>query len=92
MWDPKLNALALSYRLVFDTMGSYLTAKLAPRSPMRHAMIGGVIGLVVGGLGGIAAAKQHMGPAWYPIVLALSSPLTAWIGGRLFVRKSSEVA
>jgi hypothetical protein len=90
MWDPKLNALALSYRLIYDTFGSYVTAKLAPRAPVKHALIGGFIGLVLS-LGGVAAAmKGNMGPLWYPIALALSSPLTAWIGGQLFVRNSER--
>jgi hypothetical protein len=90
MWDPKLNALALSYRLIYDTFGSYVTAKLAPRAPVKHALIGGFIGLVLS-LGGVAAAmKGNMGPLWYPIALALSSPLTAWIGGMLFVRNADR--
>jgi hypothetical protein len=92
MWDPKLNALALSYRLIYDTFGSYVTARLAPRAPVKHALIGGFIGLVLS-LGGVAAAmKGNMGPLWYPIALALSSPLTAWIGGMLFVRNSGAKA
>jgi hypothetical protein len=89
MWDPKLNALALGYRLIFDTFGSYLTARLAPYAPMKHALIGGFIGLVLS-LGGVAAAMQvNLGPLWYPIALALSSPITAWIGGSLYLRKTT---
>src|SRR5262245_18951363 len=64
MWDPKLNLLALSYRLVYDTAGSYITARLAPRAPMLHAMIGGVIGLILSILGAIA--MWGVGPNWYP--------------------------
>jgi len=89
MWDPKLNALALGYRLLFDTFGSYVTAKLAPRRALRHALIGGFIGLVLSMGGVYASTQQHMGPLWYPIFLAISSPITAWIGGTLFVRNSA---
>ena len=39
MRATSLNLLALSYRLVYDTFGCYLTARLAPRHPMRHALI-----------------------------------------------------
>jgi hypothetical protein len=78
-----LNLLALSYRIVYDTFGSYLTARLAPRHPMRHALIGGAIGLV-GSLAGVAAATQvDLGPIWYPIALAVSVMPTAWLGGLL---------
>ncbi|MDQ2765905.1 MAG: hypothetical protein M3Y30_02005 [Gemmatimonadota bacterium] len=86
MWDSKLNALALSYRLLFDTFGSYVTAKLAPRAPLKHALIGGFLGLVLSLGGIIVAVKGNIGPVWYPVALALSSPITAWIGGMLFVR------
>jgi hypothetical protein len=92
MWDPKLNALALGYRLLYDTFGSYVTAKLAPRAPVKHAVIGGLIGLVLS-LGGVIATMQgNIGPLWYPVALSLSSPITAWIGGMLFVRTSAAMA
>jgi hypothetical protein len=48
MPQPGLNALALSYRIVFTIFGSYLAARIAPRNPMRHALILGFIGLVLG--------------------------------------------
>ena len=92
MWDPKLNALALGYRLIYDTFGSYVTAKLAPRAPVKHAVIGGLIGLVLS-LGGVIATMQgNIGPLWYPVALSLSSPITAWIGGMLFVRNAAATA
>jgi hypothetical protein len=83
MRDAALNALALGYRIVYDTFGSYVTARLAPRRPMRHALIGGAIGLVptIGGV--IAATQVDLGPIWYPIALAVSVMPTAWLGGIL---------
>lgn len=89
MYDPKLNALALSYRLLFDTFGSYVTARLAPYAPMRHAMIGAAIGFVLSLAGVIVSVKGNMGPVWYPVALALSTPLTAWLGASLFLRNSN---
>lgn len=83
MRDRGLNLLALGYRLVYDTFGSYLTARFAPHSPMRHALIGGVIGLAVCTVGAIATIPMDLGPAWYPIALAASALPTAWLGGRL---------
>ena len=35
------------YRFIYQVVGSYLTARLAPDKPMRHAMIGGFIGLAL---------------------------------------------
>ena len=83
MRETSLNLLALSYRLVYDTFGCYLTARLAPRNSMRHALILGGIGFVLSSLGSLGAIMTDMGPSWYPILLALSSLPTAWLGGWL---------
>lgn len=84
MYEPGLNLLALAYRIVYAVLGSYLTARLAPRAPMRHALVLGVIGLVVSTAGAIAAIPMNLGPAWYPIALALTALPCAWLGGRLY--------
>jgi hypothetical protein len=86
MRQTSLNLLALSYRLVYDTLGCALTAWLAPRNPMRHALTLGLIGLVLSSLGAVGGIMQDLGPAWYPILLALSSLPTAWLGGWLVTR------
>jgi hypothetical protein len=39
--------LIVLYRSLFSITGSYITARLAPNKPMRHAMIGGAIGLIL---------------------------------------------
>ncbi|MDP9099064.1 MAG: hypothetical protein M3N48_08730 [Verrucomicrobiota bacterium] len=83
MPQPALNALALSYRIVFTIFGSYLTAKIAPRNPMQHAMILGLIGTVFGTLGAVATIPMHLGPAWYPIAIAATALPCAWIGGKM---------
>ena len=84
MHDPGLNALALAYRIVFTIFGCWLTARLAPRNPMLHAMVLGTIGFVISSAGAIVTITQFdLGPAWYPIALALSSLPCAWIGGKL---------
>jgi hypothetical protein len=83
MYDTRLNLLALSYRMTYDTFGSYLAARFAPRNPMRHALILGAIGLVPSVAGVIAATTIALGPLWYPIVLAVSVMPTAWLGGQL---------
>jgi len=84
MYDPKLNLLALSYRIVFAILASYIIARMAPYSPMRHALVGGLIGFVVSLAGAIAAIPMNLGPTWYPIVLALTALPCAWLGGILY--------
>lgn len=83
MYEPGLNILALSYRIVYTVAGSYLTARLAPHSPMRHALVLGAVGFVVGTAGAIATIPMHLGPSWYPIALALTALPCAWLGGAL---------
>ena len=78
------NLLALTYRTVYAIIGSYIMARFAPYAPMRHAMIGGAIGFVLSSIGVIAAIKiGNLGPLWYPIALALTALLCAWVGGIL---------
>ena len=83
MYEPGLNLLALAYRSLYTVAGMYLTAKLAPHAPMRHALVGGAIGTVVGTAGAIATIPMHLGPSWYPIALAVTALPLAWLGGAL---------
>jgi hypothetical protein len=74
MYDPGLNLLALSHRIVYAVIGSYITASLAPHSPMRHVWVGAAIGLVLSTAGAIGAIfVVDLGPAWYPIALVLTA-------------------
>jgi hypothetical protein len=90
MNDPGLNLLALSYRIVYTVIGSYITARLAPHSPMRHVWVLGAIGLVVAVAGVIATIPMHLGPAWYPIALAVTALPCAWLGGFLYGVRHAE--
>jgi hypothetical protein len=81
--------LALSYRVVFDALGSYMTARMAPYAPMRHVWWGACVGTVLSLLGVVATiAKPEMGVVWYPVVLTLTVFPTAWLGGTLFLRSA----
>jgi hypothetical protein len=89
MYDPGLNALALAYRIVISVFGCYLTARLAPYSPMRHAVILGAIGIVASTAGALAAMGHNLGPMWYPVALVAVSLPCAWLGARLHEARSS---
>ena len=77
------NLLALTYRCVYGVLGSYITARFAPHSPMRHVWVGGGIGFVLSTVGAIATNGMNLGPSWYPILLALTALPCAWLGGML---------
>jgi hypothetical protein len=84
MWDPSLNLLAFAYRSVYTVLGGYIAARLAPHSPMRHVLVLGIIGTIAGAAGAIVAiTKTDLGPAWYPIALAVTAFPFTWLGGVL---------
>jgi hypothetical protein len=88
--DKLTDALALlasSYRLIIGIAGAYLTAKLAPANPLKHAMILGYVGVVLGLVGVIATWNLDLGPRWYPISLPLLAIPQCWFGGWLYERR-----
>jgi hypothetical protein len=88
MFDPRLNTLALSYRVVYSVLGSYIAARLAPRNPMRHALVLGIIGFILSVPGAIfITTHTDLGPTWYPISLVVTALPCACLGGVLFQKK-----
>ena len=83
------NVLALAYRCVFGTLGSYIAARLAPTRPMGHALILGLIGTALATLGVVATWNLNLGPHWYPIALVVTALPCAWIGGALHRPKAA---
>jgi hypothetical protein len=78
--------LATAYRTVYAIVGSYITARMAPYKPMQHAIVGGVIGLVLSIVGAaVTWNKPELGPHWYPLALVVTALPCAWIGGRIRV-------
>jgi hypothetical protein len=78
-WEQPIGnadaAIAVSYRLVLIVLGGYAVARFAPRRPMRHAWVLGVIGVALS-LAGLFAMAAY-GPLWYPVALVIAAlPLT----------------
>jgi hypothetical protein len=80
-----LFVLATAYRTVSGVVGSYITAWLAPGRPMGHALMGGLIGVVLSTLGAVVTWNRYLGPHWYPLALIATAMPTAWLGGKLRV-------
>jgi hypothetical protein len=77
---------ATLYRTIYTVIGGYLTAALAPDPPMRYVMILGVIGLALGTIAAIVTIPMKLGPAWYPVALAVLALPSVWLGGKLRTR------
>ena len=88
--DNRLAALATAYRIVISIGGAWLTARLAPDKPMKHALILGVVGTVLGLLGIAATWNRGLGPRWYPIALAVLAIPQCWVGGALYTMRSAR--
>jgi hypothetical protein len=80
-----LIILVISYRAVLSILGCYLTAKLAPKDPIKHSLILGGIGTVLSAVGAIVTADMNIGPAWYAWSLVVIALPIAWIAGKLYV-------
>jgi uncharacterized membrane protein HdeD (DUF308 family) len=80
-----LFVLATAYRSVYSVVGCYITARLAPNRPMLHALILGVVGLVLSIAGAVGTWNKgrEFGPKWYPIALVVISIPLAWVGGKI---------
>jgi hypothetical protein len=74
-------AFVVFYRNLFSAIGSYIMARLAPSFPMRHALIGGCIGLVLSVIGAII--MWDVPPRWYALALVVLALPSAWIGGKI---------
>jgi hypothetical protein len=83
MHATSLVLLALSYRLVYGVLGSYIAARFAPRHPMRHALALGVVGFVLSTVAAITTIPMDLGPSWFPIALVVTALPCAWLGGAL---------
>jgi hypothetical protein len=89
--SDSLFVLATSYRLVFTVLGGYITARLAPASPVRHSLILGAIGFLAASAGLAATwnAGPELGPRWYPILLVVTAIPCCWLGGKI---RESQIA
>ena len=81
MYETRLNLLALLYRVMYTILGGYITAALAPHSPMRHVLIVGILGTVAGVAGAVAAMTMAVRPGLDPIALAVTGFPWVWVGG-----------
>ena len=81
-----LFLMALAYRTIYGVVGSYIVARLAPYRPMYHALLSGVVGLVLSIVGVVTTWSKgpEFGPKWYPLALVVTAMPCAWAGGKLY--------
>lgn len=80
------------YRAILSFAGCYLTAKLAPSSPMKHSLILGGIGTLLSIAGAIVTADMNIGPAYYAWILVVMALPISWLAGTLYIRRNQKVS
>lgn len=88
--DDRLALLATSYRIVIGIAGAWLTARLAPDRPLKHALLLGYLGVVLGLVGVVVTWNKGLGPRWYPIALVILAVPQSWVGGKLYEMRSQR--
>jgi hypothetical protein len=88
--DDPLALLATAHRVVIGIAGGWLTARLAPSRPMRHALWLGYVGVVLGLAGLLATWNKGLGPRWYPVALVVLAIPQCWAGGRIYEGRVSR--
>ena len=86
-----LILIVIGYRAVLSLIGCYITARLAPNSPMKHALALGILGLLLSAVGAIVTANMNLGPSWYAWTLVAISLPIAWLGGKLYELNHSQI-
>lgn len=87
LYTAGMLAVALIYRCIYTVAGGYVTARLAPDRPIRHAIILGCVGIVAGMIGVVVSwniSPEH----WYPIALVVTALPCTWSGGKLTARSA----
>jgi hypothetical protein len=87
-----LILFVIFYRAILSLAGCYITAKLAPNNPMKHALILGALGTVLSAAGAIVTADMNLGPAWYAWTLVVIALPIAWIAGKLYLMRNQTAS
>jgi hypothetical protein len=83
--DTGLRWVTLAYSSLFGVLGAFVTARLAPSRPVKHALILGAVLLVIAIWVTVRTWETH--PAWYHIVALIFVLPESWLGGVLGAKK-----
>ena len=83
-------AIATAYRTLYAIYTSWIVARLAPHSPVGHALTGAGIGMLIAAVGTIVTWNQNLGPHWYPITLVVLALPSGWLGGKFRVMRIAK--
>ena len=87
--DDRQSLVATAYRIIISIAGAWITARLAPAKPMKHVLVLGIVGTILGLIGVAATWNRGLGPR-HGIRIALAGPAIpqSLVGGWLYLRQS----
>jgi len=85
-----LVVVIIGYAFVYAGVGGYLTARVAPQSPLAHALALGALLLLISLA--FALANPHQQPLWYLLTSTLFVVLGCVAGGGLKARSARAPA
>ena len=87
--STSLWLLAIGYCTIDGITGGYIAAWLAPDRPVTHALVLGLIGVILSAAGVVGTWNKgpEFGPKWYPLTLVGVALPCALIGGLLRERQ-----
>jgi hypothetical protein len=83
VWPSRDLVLAAAYRVIYGILAAYITARIAPWRPLKHALILGWAGFIFSAIAVAATWVKIPYAHWYSIAVALISVPSAWLGGKL---------
>ena len=88
--DDRQSLVATNDRNNISIAGAWITARLAPAKPMKHVLVLGIVGTMLGLIGVAATWNRGLGPRWYPVALAVLAIPQSLAGGWLYLRQSGN--
>lgn len=85
-----LVAFIMVYSFVYAVVGGYLTAMIAPKSPLAHAVALGALLVIISVIFAIMNPYQH--PWWYLLACTVLIALGCIVGGSLKTQRARAAA
>jgi peptidoglycan/LPS O-acetylase OafA/YrhL len=69
----------IAYSVIAALVGGYVAAWIAPRRPVKHAVLLAVFALVMSIVSAVLQGDRQ--PRWYQVLLAVCMPMVIVLGG-----------